>query len=143
MDIETMIGAATSVFSMTQQSAAASAQKHQLELKRQQNELQASEQSEKESDQVLSVLSSQKAQLGASGFSPSSQGFFAIQKDTFNKYAEDQKLRDANKSIVDNQIEDSINQTKDASIFGIAGAALNAGLSMNKQKRLDKLLGNS
>ena len=135
------ITAASAAMQAEAQYSASEEQKDQLAIQRRQAEMKALDQSNKETDQVRSILSSQRAKEAAAGVSPSSQSFFAIQRDTFNKYAQDQKVRDVNQTLTEQEISRKMNQIDTQEFFGLAGLGLSTAGSISQQQRLNQLMG--
>lgn len=119
----------------------ADAQRQALELRQKQEQLQANDQSIQELDKTRAVISQQRAQAAASGIDPSSASLFAIQRDTFNKFAQDQKIRDDNQMAINAQINQQRDQLNEQELFGVGSNFLGAVTSIEKQKRLNQLLG--
>lgn len=116
-----------------------------INLREKQEELKAADEASKQITQVRDVLSKQRASAAAAGIAPSSMSFFAIQEDTFNKFAEDQRTRDLNKLIMTDELEAKRHEAKQKEFFGIGSAifegAQGAYGGFSQQSQLDKLLG--
>ncbi len=136
-----VVAAASTAMEMESQEEQAHAQRRAAAVQRQQAELQAANQSNKEASQMMDIMSTQNAREAAAGVAPSSQSFFAIEKDTFNKYAEDQRMRDINKTLTEDQVKNRMNQIDDAEMFSLAGSGLNFAQSLTRQQRLNQLMG--
>lgn len=80
--------------------------------------------------QLLSVISSQEAKIGASGFSAGSASFKAIQEDTFNQFAKDQTARNLSLEFKESQLREEKEQYNDQTKWDVGSALFEGATSL-------------
>lgn len=78
------------------------------------------------------IISRQNAEVGARGFDPASASFKAIQSDTFDEFAQDQKAANLSLSFEEQAINNEMESSSEGAFLGAVGDILGTGMSMYK-----------
>lgn len=123
------IAAAASVVKGIAGVEAGEAQARAFRLQAQQARITANQQAIQRLDKLDTIISSQNAAIGKSGFAPSSGSFSAIQTSDFNNFARDQRLADLQTSITQSSLESQASSAESVGFLNFLGSLVGAGVS--------------
>jgi hypothetical protein len=107
------------------------AQERALELKRKEEELQATQEAVLRDEQLEKVLASQRAEGAARGITPTSASLSAISTGTFNNFAEDVQARNLNLQMKEANIDTAEENIKRKVMYDTFGNLFDAANRFN------------